>query len=215
MAQISSFSWRISFPGETAGPGFSHAGHRLYQKSAGKYHGYSKTDERHLREIFRSPDFSRRRRPPDVGCGKGVVLKEAQAFPFERIAGKRRSLYEAGLNTCEAPAFPEQQEWVRLQKECAPLEIIPDYPMRPSRRSIREICAGMGRIYNIHPDSAGSIVDAVVLAERIRELGAGLMIGDDSLAPPRRSGSSWPADPARAGWRRRKKEKNRISTAAV
>ncbi len=29
----------------------------------------------------------------------------------------------------------------------------------------------MGRIYNIHPDSAGSIIDAVALAGRIRELG--------------------------------------------
>ena len=60
---------------------------RLYRKSAGKYHGYSKTDEKHLREIFRSLDFSRCRRLLDVGCGKGVVLKEAARFPFERIAG--------------------------------------------------------------------------------------------------------------------------------
>ena len=32
-------------------------------------------------------DFSRCRRLLDVGCGKGVVLKEAARFPFERIAG--------------------------------------------------------------------------------------------------------------------------------
>lgn len=61
--------------------------------------------------------------------------------------------------------------------------------MRGSRNSIRRICSGMGRIYNIHPDSAGSIVDAVVLAHRIRELGADLMIGDDSLVGP--SASVW------------------------
>ena len=42
----------------------------------------------------------------------------------------------------------------------------------------------MGEIYNIHPDSAGSIADAVVLARRIKDLGAGLMIGDDSLVGP-------------------------------
>ena len=59
----------------------------LYQKSAGKYHGYSKTDEGHLREIFTSLDFSRCRRLLDVGCGKGVVPKEAAKFPFEKIAG--------------------------------------------------------------------------------------------------------------------------------
>lgn len=60
---------------------------RLYRKSDGKYHGYSKTDEGHLREIFRKLDFSRGRKLLDVGCGKGVVLKEAAKFPFEKIAG--------------------------------------------------------------------------------------------------------------------------------
>lgn len=122
----------------------------------------------------------------DVNCGYRTEKENVQ---LPEIARKLHSLYEAGLNACEDPAFLERQEWVRLQEECAPLEIIPDYPMRPSRRSIREICAGMGRIYNIHPDSAGSIVDAVVLAGRIRELGAGLMIGDDSLVGP--SASIW------------------------
>lgn len=60
---------------------------RLYQQSAGKYHGYSKTDEKHLQEIFQTLDFSVCRNLLDVGCGKGVVLKEAAKFPFERIAG--------------------------------------------------------------------------------------------------------------------------------
>ena len=60
---------------------------RLYQQSAGKYHGYSKTDEKHLHEIFQTLHFSRCRNLLDVGCGKGVVLKEAAKFPFERIAG--------------------------------------------------------------------------------------------------------------------------------
>lgn len=122
----------------------------------------------------------------DVNCG---YRTEKESVPLQEIVRNLNSLYSAGLNACEDPAFLQQEEWVRLQEECAPLEIIPDYPMRPSRRSIREICAGMGRIYNIHPDSAGSIVDAVVLAGRIRELGAGLMIGDDSLVGP--SASIW------------------------
>ena len=43
---------------------------------------------------------------------------------------------------------------------------------------------GMGGIYNIHPDSSGSIIDAVTLAKRIYEIGARLMIGDDSLIGP-------------------------------
>ena len=100
-----------------------------------------------------------------------------------------KSLREAGLDACEDPAFLSREEWVALQSQVSPLELIPDYPMRPSRRSIKEICQGMGGIYNIHPDSAGSIVDAVVLARRIKDLGAGLMIGDDSLTGP--SASIW------------------------
>lgn len=60
---------------------------KLFQKSGGKYHGYSKTDERHLRDIFQKLDFSKGLKLLDVGCGKGVVLREAAKFPFERIAG--------------------------------------------------------------------------------------------------------------------------------
>lgn len=117
----------------------------------------------------------------DVNCG---YRTEQQKVPLAEIAEHLKKLHAAGLDACEDPAFLEQQEWVQLQKMTAPLELIPDYPMRPSRRSIREICTGMGTIYNIHPDSAGSIVDAVVLAQRIRDLGAGLMVGDDSLVGP-------------------------------
>lgn len=117
----------------------------------------------------------------DVNCG---YRTEQQSVPLDEIAVHLQKLHDAGLDACEDPAFLDQQEWVQLQNLTAPLELIPDYPMRPSRRSIRDICAGMGSIYNIHPDSAGSIIDAVVLAQRIRDLGAGLMIGDDSLVGP-------------------------------
>lgn len=57
-----------------------------YKRSNGIYHGYSKTNEKHLREIFRRLDYEGARLL-DVGCGKGVVLKEAVRFPFEKIAG--------------------------------------------------------------------------------------------------------------------------------
>lgn len=135
----------------------------------------------------------------DVNCGyrteeEASTLKNGgrtkrDCGSMEWIAQQMKKLHDAGLNACEDPAFLEREEWVALCEAAAPLEIIPDYPMRPSRRSIREICAGMGSIYNIHPDSAGSIVDAVILAGRIKELGAGLMIGDDSLVGP--SASIW------------------------
>ena len=122
----------------------------------------------------------------DVNCG---YRPEGEITPLPQIEEQMKHLHQAGLDACEDPAFLSRDEWVKLQSSVSPLELIPDYPMRPSRRSIKEICAGMGKIYNIHPDSAGSIVDAVVLAGRIRQLGAGLMIGDDSLVGP--SASIW------------------------
>lgn len=122
----------------------------------------------------------------DVNCGYRVEGTEASLEEIKEFMGR---LEEAGLDACEDPAFLTRDEWVVLQSGVHPLKLIPDYPMRPSRRSIKEICRGMGEIYNIHPDSAGSIVDGVVLARRIKELGAGLMIGDDSLVGP--SASIW------------------------
>lgn len=59
----------------------------LLKKSGGLYHGYSKTEERHLQEIFNSLDFNGRERLLDIGCGKGVVLRVASAYPFEKVAG--------------------------------------------------------------------------------------------------------------------------------
>ena len=59
----------------------------LLKKSQGMYHGYSKTEEHHLRKIFGSLSFTGKEKLLDVGCGKGVVLLEALSYPFEKISG--------------------------------------------------------------------------------------------------------------------------------
>lgn len=59
----------------------------IYKKSNGKYHGYSKTNEEHLKEIFKRIRNKESMRFLDIGCGKGVVLKEAAKYPFQRIDG--------------------------------------------------------------------------------------------------------------------------------
>lgn len=117
----------------------------------------------------------------DVNCG---YRPEGTKKALDAIAASLNHLYEAGLDACEDPAFLERDEWVQLQSMVHPLSLIPDYPMRPSRKAQEIIVEGMGDIYNIHPGSSASIIDAISLAGQIKRLGAKLMIGDDSLVGP-------------------------------
>lgn len=59
----------------------------LLRNSNGLYHGYSKTVEKHLYEIFDSLPLTGKERLLDIGCGKGVVLRIASGYPFEKVAG--------------------------------------------------------------------------------------------------------------------------------
>lgn len=117
----------------------------------------------------------------DVNCG---YRPEGTEKDLDEIITSMRRLYEAGLDACEDPAFLDLDEWVKLQSSVHPLSLIPDYPMRPSRKARETIVSGMGDIYNIHPGCSASIIDAISLAERIRVLGSSLFIGDDSLVGP-------------------------------
>lgn len=117
----------------------------------------------------------------DVNCG---YRPEGTQKGLDEIITSMHHLYEAGLDICEDPAFLDIDEWVKIQSCVHPLSLLPDYPMRPSRKARETIVSGMGDIYNIHPGCSASIIDAISLAERIRDLGAGLMIGDDSLVGP-------------------------------
>ena len=42
----------------------------------------------------------------------------------------------------------------------------------------------MGRIYNLHPSTMGSLTHTAKLAHKVKEIGAKVMIGDDSLVGP-------------------------------
>lgn len=113
----------------------------------------------------------------------GYRMHGENATP-QQIAPNLMTLFEAGLDACEDPAYLSNEDWVTLQSLCGKYPLIPDYPMRPSIEAAKTILPGMGGIYNIHPGSAGSIFDALALAKRVREIGAELMIGDDSLIGP-------------------------------
>ena len=59
----------------------------LLKSSNGLYHGYSKTAEKHLKKIFSNLTFDGSEKLLDIGCGKGVVLRVASEYPFEKVAG--------------------------------------------------------------------------------------------------------------------------------
>lgn len=77
-----------------SGLDFSMRDKKIKKRTNGKSNGYAKTSEKHVREIF---DIISKRggeiRFLDVGCGKGVVLKEAAKYPFEWIDGIEMQSY--------------------------------------------------------------------------------------------------------------------------
>ncbi|MBD3240550.1 MAG: hypothetical protein GF331_08200 [Chitinivibrionales bacterium] len=119
-----------------------------------------------------------------VGDVNGGYRTETSEEPIDEIAVALGELFHNGLNACEDPAYLTFEQWAQLQDKVYPLALIPDYPIRPALSAARTIVPGMGRIFNIHPGCTASILDTVTLARRIRELGAGLMIGDDSYIGP-------------------------------
>ena len=66
----------------------------LFKSSNGLCHGHSKTAEKHLKKIFSSLTFDGSERLLDIGCGKGVVLRVASGYPFEKVAGKLLDISE-------------------------------------------------------------------------------------------------------------------------
>lgn len=117
----------------------------------------------------------------DVNGGYGMEFNGTSA---SEIAKHMKVLYEAGLDACEDPAYMDDDKWVELQSLVGELSLIPDYPMRPAWKAYETVKDGMGRIYNIHPGCMGSIIEAVKLSKKIKNMGAKLMIGDDSLIGP-------------------------------
>lgn len=93
-------------------------------------------------------------------------------------------LRENGLDGMEDPAELTNQQWIELQSQVGELTLIPDYPTRPSWETVHNIKKGMGRIYNLHPATMGSIHHLTKAAEKIKSFGAGVMIGDASLVGP-------------------------------
>lgn len=102
----------------------------------------------------------------------------------EELAAILNTFKDEGLNAIEDPASLTTNEWIALQKLTGDLDLIPDAPMRPAWKGIEKLQEGMGRIVNLHPSTMGSFNHTALLAKKIQEIGAKVMIGDDSLAGP-------------------------------
>lgn len=89
-----------------------------------------------------------------------------------------------GLNAIEDPAHLNTKQWIQLQEMVGALTLIPDAPLRPAWKGIKTLQKGMGGIYNLHPSTMGSLTHTTQLANKVKEMGAKVMIGDDSLVGP-------------------------------
>ena len=103
---------------------------------------------------------------------------------LEELANILNIFKANGLNAIEDPANMTNQQWIELQSMVGELSLIPDKPMRPAWKGLKTIKPGMGRIFNLHPSTMGSFKKTVALADKIKALGATIMIGDDSLVGP-------------------------------
>ena len=121
---------------------------------------------------------------PDAMVISDVNKGYKQWNSLEELAEIMNLFKDNGLNAIEDPAHLTTDEWIQLQKMTGELDLIPDAPMRPAWKGIETLQQGMGRIINLHPSTMGSFSHTAVLANKVQEIGAKVMIGNDSLAGP-------------------------------
>lgn len=103
---------------------------------------------------------------------------------IDELADTLNNLREHGLNAIEDPAELTNAQWIALQDQIGDLALVPDYAMRPAWKGIERAVPGMGRVYNFHPESMGSLHHLAPLAAKVRSFGGKIMIGDASLVGP-------------------------------
>ena len=103
---------------------------------------------------------------------------------LEELADIINTFKDNGLNAIEDPAPLTIDQWIALQKMTGDADLIPDAPMRPAWLGLDKLQKGMGRIINLHPSTMGSFHHTALLSKKVKEIGAKVMIGDDSLVGP-------------------------------
>lgn len=125
---------------------------------------------------------------PDAYIGGDVNMGYRHAFAtntsVDDIVTAMFALRAAGLNACEDPAQMSHSQWAEVQRRVGELALIPDEPLRPAWKSRLALDPAMGRIYNMHPNCMGSLIETVELGRVIQRAGKKLMVGDASLVGP-------------------------------
>ena len=118
---------------------------------------------------------------PNEAYGRGDDRPVEEALP---LVPALVALRDAGLDGIEDPAALTVAAWVALQEAVGPLDLVPDYPLRPAARAVWDVRPEMAQLFNLHPCVMGSLADAVALGRRVQSFGARVMIGDDSFVGP-------------------------------
>jgi L-alanine-DL-glutamate epimerase-like enolase superfamily enzyme len=103
---------------------------------------------------------------------------------LDDLATRMGDLHMAGLDAMEDPAELSVPQWITLQEKVGDFALIPDRPMRPAHKAVSLFDPDMGKYFNIHPDTMGTLKEAVQLGKKIKSNNRGLMIGDSSLVGP-------------------------------
>lgn len=108
--------------------------------------------------------------------------KEWQSI--DELAEILNGLKKIGMNAIEDPSELTNEQWIELQSKVGELALVPDYAMRPAWVGLERATPGMGKIYNFHPESMGSLHHLGPLATKVKGFGGQIMIGDASLVGP-------------------------------
>lgn len=103
---------------------------------------------------------------------------------LEELAEILNTFKKHGLDAIEDPAPLTTDQWITLQNMTGDLDLIPDAPMRPAWNGVDKLQKGMGRIINLHPSTMASFHHTALLAKKVKDINAKVMIGDDSLVGP-------------------------------
>ena len=103
---------------------------------------------------------------------------------IDELAGIMKELNLAGMDAIEDPATLTKEQWIELQKKVGGLDLIPDYPMRPAYKALKEFTPSTGNVFNIHPDTMGTFLETISLGKTIKKNDKRLMIGDSSFVGP-------------------------------